>query len=60
MYSKKERMVVLTCLALQTCKLNRWICINAMWTWERFVPSRMAQWAVYYNALIPEHTYLSI
>jgi len=33
---------------------------KAMWTCERFVTSRKAQRAVYYNALVPVHTYLSI
>jgi len=33
---------------------------NAVWTCERFVSSRMAQWAVYYKALVPVSTYLSI
>jgi len=33
---------------------------NALWTCERFVPSQMAQWAVYYKALVPVRTYLSI
>jgi len=33
---------------------------NAVWTCERFAPSRMAQWAVYYKALVPIRTYLSI
>ena len=30
---------------------------NAVWTCERFVPSRMAQRAVYYKALVPVRTY---
>jgi len=30
-----------------------------VWTCERFVPSRMAKWAVYYKALVPVRTYLS-
>jgi len=33
---------------------------NAVWTCERFVPSRMAQWAVYYKALVSVRTCLSI
>jgi len=33
---------------------------NAVWTCERFVPSRMAQWAVYYKALVPVRTHFSI
>jgi len=33
---------------------------NAVWACERFMPSRMAQWAVYYKALVPVRTYMSI
>jgi len=33
---------------------------NAVWTRERFVPSQMAQWTVYYKALVAVCTYFSI
>jgi len=39
--------------------LNR-VLRKTLWTCERFVSSRLAQWAVYYKALVPVRTYLSI
>jgi len=48
------------CIQDKAWLLSHLIHRNAVWTCERFVLSRMAQGAVYYTALIPEHTYLSI
>ena len=59
------REVVNTCTERRTEKCiqrTAWILSHVLHTTqcERFVPRRMTQWAVYYNALVPVRTYLSI
>ena len=46
--------------SMNSVNIESRVTYNTVWTCERFVPSRMAQWAVYYKALVPVHMYMSI